>query len=437
MSNSQCNSKENPLKEVLETLVQQANAACPFSQRETALNAERFVQTLVLGWLREADASLNTLAQFAQELGITVTGSALHERMGEAAVALLGWVLMAALQQGVQGRRLPIEAFGAFSAIHVTDSTQVNLPPSLLGEYAGSADAARLKLHVTLDYLTGQWVGAEVVAGKVHDQNSDLPRQHAIAGSLNLFDLGYFKPERLRAVAAQEAYFVCRCQSQTALYVPGSDRRVDVRQWLQSLSGDTAERRVDLGARVRLPVRLVVRRLPQAVADARRRKAKDRYRRDGKTCSPDYLLWLGWDILITNLAADDWPLSRMFDLYPIRMQIEWLFRVWKSHLHIHHFGNWRRQRVLCQWYARLIGAVCSQRLSAGWHWRHGHEYSFLKCVQIIQSRIDGLMACIARHWRGVQTWQHRLEAAFRQFARKTKRKKTPSTCQIFINWSLS
>ncbi len=437
MSSQKCNSKAEPLQVMLGEMVQAANHICPFSQRETELNAERFVQTLVLGWLRQADASLNTLAQLAQELGISVTGSAIHERMGEAAVELLGRVLVGALRQGVASRRLPVAAFRVFSAIHVTDSTQVSLPNSLLAEFAGSATDARLKIQVTLDYLTGQWVGAEVVAGKVHDQNSALPRKHAIPGSLNLFDLGYFKQERLRDIAEQEAYFVCRCQSQTALYAPHSDDRIDLVSWLQVLTVNEADWRVDLGSRVRLPIRLVVRRLPQPVADARRRKAKKRYRKDGKTCSQAYLFLLGWDILVTNLAADAWSLTQIFDLYPIRTQIEWLFRVWKSQLCLDHFGNWRVERVLCQLYAHLIGALLCHRLSAGWHWRKGHEFSLSKCVQIIQSRIADLMTCIARNWHGVKTWQRKLEAAFRQFGRKTKRKKTPSTCQVFMNWSLS
>ena len=70
MSVSKCSSKEAQLQVVLEALVQAANQICQFSQRDTELNAERFVQTLVLGWLRQADASLNELAQSAQDLGV-------------------------------------------------------------------------------------------------------------------------------------------------------------------------------------------------------------------------------------------------------------------------------------------------------------------------------------------------------------------------------
>jgi hypothetical protein len=43
----------------VDELVQQANEICRFSQRNRQLNAERFVQVLILGWLQQADASLN------------------------------------------------------------------------------------------------------------------------------------------------------------------------------------------------------------------------------------------------------------------------------------------------------------------------------------------------------------------------------------------
>jgi hypothetical protein len=437
MSKSKYSDKTEQLQVVLEELVQKANEVCQFSQRNTPLNAERFVQTLVLGWLRRTDASLNELAQTAEDLGSSVTGSAINERLGTEAIELLGRVLVGALRQVVQYPRLPVADLECFTAIHVTDSTQIALPTCLRDEFRGGNDNAMVKLQVTMDYLTGQWVALEMSDGKASDSKSELPVQQAQAGSLNVFDLGYFKQEHLRDIDNQEAYFVSRYQSQTALYEVESGERFNLVTWLQTLTGHAAECEVELGSRVRLKVRLVVRRLTQKAADARRRKAKKRYKHDGKTCSKVYLYLLGWDILITNLADEAWSSVQIFDLYPIRTQIEWLFRVWKSELQVDHFGNWRIDRVLCQLYAHLIAILLCHRLSAGWLWRAGQEYSFYKCVQIIQDRIGALMRCIARHWWGAATWCRQLEAAFRQFARKTKRKKTPSTLQTLINQGLS
>ena len=44
-------------------------------------------------------------------------------------------------------------------------------------------------------------------------------------------------------------------------------------------------------------------------AAARRRKAKQKAREQGKTCRADYLFLLGWDILLTNLHQTDWTLA--------------------------------------------------------------------------------------------------------------------------------
>lgn len=437
MSQSKSSSKAHQIQMMLEGQVQLANEGCQFSQRNTELNAERFVQTVVLGWLRQGDASLNELAETASELGITVTGAAIHERIGEAAIELLGRVLVGTLRQMASMSRIPWVVFERFSAIHVTDSTQVALPKSLLDEFQGSNREAKMKLQVTMDYLSGQWVGLEMASGKSADVSSALVLRQAIKDSLNLFDLGYFKQEHLRDIHEQGAFFVSRYQAQTALYNTQSHEPFDLVHWLQSLTVDSSEQMVALGFRTHLKVRLVVRRLPQAIADKRRRKAIQRYQHDGKTCSKNYRFLLGWDILITNLFDADWTIDQIFALYPIRTQIEWLFRIWKSQLRIDHFGNWRRERVLCQLYAHLIGALLCQHLWAGWLWVNGREFSLSRCVQLIQARLSDVLHCIAHHWWGLNAWLHRLEDTFHLFGHKTKRKKAPSTLQSLILVGLS
>ena len=438
MSLIKCTNKVTDMQAILEEYVDQANEIIAFSQRETALNASRFVQILVLGWLEKADASLKDLAEMAQEMGITVTDSAIHERINTKAVELLNHVLYQALHRLPTHAQISVGQLTQFTAIRITDSTQLCLPKSLYDVFAGPKGLAKAKLQVTLDYLSGDWVALEIESAKSPDQNSDLPVLQAIAGSLNLFDLGYFKQERLRDIDALGAFFVSRYQSQTAVYDVETDKPIDLVQLLVAAKTDTVDMPVKLGGRVRLPVRLVARRLPQAVADARRRKARKKMRENGKTCSQAYLTLLSWDILITNLSQETWSLNQLFDLYGIRMQIEWCFRVWKSELQVGLFGkNWRPERVMCQLYAHLIGILICHRLTAGWLWRNGQEHSFAKCVQIIQRRITHLMTCIKRSWHGIHAWIHRLEDSFQCFGCKTKRKKEPSTLQIFIQWGLS
>jgi hypothetical protein len=226
-------------------------------------------------------------------------------------------------------------------------------------------------------------------------------------------DLGYFKQEYLRDIDQQAAYFVCRYQSQTALYHPETGTGLALGTWLKRLTTHAAERVVLLGGRVKWLGRMVVRRLTQPAADARRRNAKQKARKQGKTCSAAYLFLLGWDILVTNLDAADGPLAQIFDVYPLRFQIEWLFRVWKDQLGVDELGNWRIERVLCQLYAHLLAAILTLLLTAAHRWRGTFEHSFAKCVQVIQAAVKGLMRCLARSGWGMAAWLQRLEEDFR------------------------
>lgn len=437
MSATKCTDKGQEIQNILEDLVIQANTICQFSQRDTELNAIRFVEVLILGWLKKGEASLNDLAEMALDIGCDITGAAIHERINGVAVILLGHVLMQALHQQVTVPQDVIDVLSEFTGVYITDSTQLSLPKALAGLFAGGNQDAKMKLQVTIDYLTGQWVDLEIEPGKASDRKSDFPVRQAVIGSLNVFDLGYFKQERFRDIAQQGAFFVSRYQSQTSLYDLDSYEQLNLVTPLKSAKTNEIDTMMRLGERVKYPVRLVARKLPKAVVDKRRRKAKQKAKEQKYTCTANYLYLLSWDILITNLAQDKWSVSQLFNLYAIRMQIEWVFRIWKSQLQLDFLGNWRIERILCQLYAHLIGILLCHRLTQGWLWRLGKEHSFAKCVKIITSRIEGLMICIGNDWTGIQSWVQRLEDSFKRYGCKTKRKKEPSTLQVLMERGLS
>lgn len=436
MSQKKSNQLNQEIQNMLVLYAQEANQWAQFSKRNTTINAETFVQIVVLGWLKKKDASLNELAQAARDLGVKVTGSALHERMGPEAVLLLAGVLKRTLEAIPQRCPLPLAVLKRFSRVYIIDSTQIALPETMGSIFRGAQTDSMLKLQVLWDYLNGTLTALEMVEGRCPDQKCQLHVHHAQAGTLHLFDLGYFKQEYLRDIDEQGAYFVSRYQTQTALYQVETKVGVDLVAWLKTVKSHEAECGVLLGRRVQWPVRLLVRRLSQASADARRRKAKKKARENGKTCSAAYLFLLGWDILVTNLAAEDWTLAQIFDLYPLRFQIEWLFRVWKDQLGVDELGDWRIERILCQFYAHLLAALLTHRLTATCRWST-FEHSFAKSVQIIQASVTGLMRCFVRAGWGFAAWLNRLEEDFRTFGCKTKRRKSPSTAQIIYNWGLS
>jgi hypothetical protein len=429
MSQPKSNETLARIQAVLREDVKQANEWAQFTQRQRQITAEVFVQTLVLGWLQHKQASLNQLAASGQALGCRMSPSGLHQRMDQRAVMLLGAVLRLSLDRLQAQCRLPLAYLQQFRAIYITDSTQIALPPALAPLFAGNGLNSSLKLQLTWDYLHGHVAAVEIGDGRTPDQTCRLHVTHASAKTLQLFDLGYFKQEALQEIVQAQAFFVCRYQSQTALFDPQTGDRIELRDWLRQATGPVAECVLKLGQRVHLPVRLVARRVNLSQTQARRRLAKKKARKQGYTCRAAALELLGWDLLLTNLPPEHASLEQIFDLYAIRTQIEWVFRLWKDQLGLDKVGHTRIERVLCHVYAHLIGAILCHELTASWRWRD-HEYSFAKCLQLIQDQIAAFMACLAHQGRGLRAWLKRLEGDFQRFGLKTKRRKSPSTAQI-------
>ena len=82
-----------------------------------------------------------------------------------------------------------------------------------------------------------------------------------------------------------------------------------------------------LGARERLPVRLVALRLATPLAAQRRRRARANARRDrGLRLSKAYLKLLDWTILLTNVTPEQLNAQQLLEAYACRWQIEVLFK---------------------------------------------------------------------------------------------------------------
>jgi hypothetical protein len=68
----------------------------------------------------------------------------------------------------------------------------------------------------------------------------------------------------------------------------------------------------------------------------------------------------------------------------LRWQIELLFKLWKSYCRLARVAGRRRERVLCDLYAKLIGIVITQFLMAPWRLTAAGELSAVKALRVCQ-----------------------------------------------------
>jgi hypothetical protein len=437
MPQQKCSAKAQRLQHFLEQQAEKAGRLSGFVQRKSKMTGACFAQVLIIGWMWKPEATLNELAQTSEDLGVTISAPGLHQRINDRAVTFLRALFAAAIAWFRSTQPLPGQVLNQFSAIHILDSTTITLPAALRKWFASSGTPgaeAGLKVQLSFDYLRGQMNAVEVTEAKQPDQNCSLDL-HAARNSLHLFDLGYFAFPRFTALVQRGAFFICRFKPETRFYA--SETAEEPMAWAAFLA-QTTEDRVEvywfMGRKLRLPVRVLFERLPQTMAEERRRKAKAKARNKGRTYSKRFLALLDWSFLITNVPGHRLSFDQVFALYRVRWHIELLFKLWKSQAKLAVVGQMRLERILCQLYARLIAMVLFQWLVAPLRVVDDIEMSLPKAFQVLQRHALRLVDSIAQGWHTTHHVLAALEKAFSRFARKDKRKQLPSTYQRLRAW---
>lgn len=396
-----------------------------FVQRKSELTGSKLVQILTLGSLERGTTSLRGFCRVADKLGIRLSEAGLHQRLDKTAVELLRQVSQIYLTQAGQGAVKEILA--PFPHLHIVDSTEIRLADGLRSVFRGTRTASSLKVQLAYEYKQGHMEAIEVEAGCHPDQKSDVGETVMESGDLVLFDLGYFDQKRLARLEMKGVFFVSRLHSQAGLY---STR--DSRQALSLLEmvrdrGSRGELSGYLGSQERVAVRVLYYRLPKEIAAERRRKAHETARKRGTMCSQHSLDSLDWLFFITNAPAALLSLDQVAEVYRLRWQIELVFKVWKSEMQLASFGAWRIERILTQFYARLLALLFFHRLLEDYPQGQADELSMIQAYQLLRSNAARVICIVKQSFRGFLSFLKDFMADLRRFALKTKRRKNPST----------
>ena len=407
-----------------------------FVQRLSALNGRKFLQAMVFGFVENPDASLNDLSQVCLDLGVDITPQGLDQRINEKAVAFLKKVFADAMDRFKDQLPLPLPLLQQFSAIYLTDSTMESLPANLADEFPGSggdASEASLKVQLVFDFLLGNLVQVAFRAGREPDQKYRDYVNILPPGSLSITDLGYFCLDAFKAIMiARKAYFLSRFLTNTGLLTPAGEP-INLYEMLRSCPRQAFEINVLMGKRPQhqLPCRLICIPAPQEVADQRRRKAREKARRRGRTPSKEHLALLSWTILVTNVPASMLSIQQVALLYGVRWQVELVFKLWKSYCGLKRIAGLRRERVLVELYAKMIGIVLTHFLIAPLRmpqgWLANREISPMKVRKIFQRFARDLNRSLS-NLTDFQNVLSEMLAHIQSFGFKDKRKKEPNVC---------
>ncbi len=419
---------------VLNSVAHDLGRATGFVQRDSKLTGASFVQTMVFTYLADPNASLADLTQTAAAVGVDITPAGLTQRCTEAAATLLHRVLAAAIQRVLVADPLAIPILERFAGVYLEDSTVVTLPDALRDLWPGCGNGtdhgtAALKVNLRVDLATGVLADLRLHAGRVHDSKAAQALDTLAAGALYLADLGYFSLERLRQIADQDAFFLLRLQAQTTVF-DAAGRRWDDVVALLAMQDAHVDLPVTLGVTQRLPARLVAVRVPQEVADQRRRKLRAEARRKGHAVSARRLALAGWTIFVTNAPVDLLPLAAVVVVARARWQIELLFKLWKSHGRIDESRSTRPWRVVCDVYAKLLAMILQHWMALMSLWGYP-DRSLVKAAKTVQKYALQLASYVWHYPRTLETLET-IARCLLAGCRMDRRKKHPNTYQLLL-----
>lgn len=424
---------ETHLKRVLEerACILARQSGC--IQRERKFSGADLVQTLVFGWLAHPDASLEQLASIAATREIFVSDTAIHERFTPSCAQLLHAVLQELVQVVVQADEdVPLALLQRFSCVMLEDSSSIVLPDELVECWRGCAKQgtkgqAVIKLHVRWELRRGRIQGPVLTDGKASDRASPFNEEPLAPGSLYIADLGYYNLDRMVSRRRSNSYTLTRPQSHTA-YFTQAGKRISIQALLPRRVGQLKEVRVWVGIKQRHPMRLVMLRVPEDIAEKRRKVLREEAAKKMEEVSALALELAAWLLLLTDASAQHLKAREALVLLRERWQMEWLYKLWKQWGKVDEWRTSKSWRVLCEMYAKLIGFVLQHWLIVVCAWRD-EQRSLVKLAQVIRDGALSVMEALAGH-RSFPSVFRALERRMGSGCRMNTRRQKPNSAQL-------
>lgn len=426
------------LREKLGEDLDQLARDCRVVLRERQFTGRTLLLMIVATLLHKPDATWADFHLTAAQLGLDVTRTAVEKRFaaGQPLVDFFREALEQALLESVAGDPSSASLLQRFTAVLVGDATTIALPDELAALFPGcgggqGASRAAVKLQVLWDLKTGRLAQLHVEAGKASDARSPIAVAEAEAGTLLVYDLGYFDLSRFAALDALGAKFLSRLQHGTEVY-DGDGNPLDLLAHLRGQPTGLVDQEILLGASAKLRCRLVAIRVPDEVANRRRQQAREKAAKKGRLPTAEYLELLGWSLFVTNCAGEELTWKAVVVLYRARWQIELLFKLWKSHNRLgRHRAGAGALEVLAVFYAKLLGVLLQHWILVATAWP-GEGRSLPKAVRALCGMVKEVLLWLGDRVR-MEAALYRLREWIERLGGTTDRKKDPSHAQLIVD----
>lgn len=329
-----------------------------------------------------------------------------------------------------------ISLLARFTGVYLEDSSIVMLPTELASVWRGNggnekASKSAVKVEVGLEMLQGRLPGPLLEAGRVTDRGSALQQAPLPKGALRVTDLGYWSLNQREQLSSAEVFWLLRGNPQVH-FTDATGQPWDIADFAKAERADQVDIPIKLGARKGLPARLLGQRVPQAVADERRRKLRAQAKREGKTPSQRLLALADCSFFVTNVPSERLSIEEAFVIARLRWQIELLFKLWKSRGHLDKSVSDKPWRILCEFYAKLLAMIFQYWFFLTCAWAFP-DRSLVKAAKTVRQHVFTLLLSLASPV-ALDVMLANLQRALLHGCRINKGRKTLRTFQLLLQF---
>jgi hypothetical protein len=358
--------------------------------------------------------SLNQLAiEAMSEHDIDVSKQGIDKKFNDNTLSFLK--LLIAKQLTVElDHQIEAGWLSPFNRITIKDGTRFELP----GDYkdylpgsGGSASKAGACLQFEFDLKSGHVIDLSLTPANRPDVRDAVEVLDTIENNdLVIRDLGYYAFSSFSNISSKGAFFISRLGSKTNVYEMKKDNlnKLDFKALYYQMKRhklSSVYKDVFIGTEAKIPVRLAIELMPNAVYEQRMRKTCKIHKKKGYQTSEEYKFMSRFNLFITNVPKETLPDKVVSALYRMRWQIELIFKIWKSVIGIHHTRKMKYKRWLCLLHFKLLLMIINWNIIMA-HRNHlyrgkGKLLSLNKCFKTLFDNSNRIRDALKYGYKGI------------------------------------
>lgn len=307
--------------------------------------------------------SLRLISQNAQHThSIEISKQAIDSRFSSASTAfvkeLLTETIMAQVCTTIAQPELQM-----FKTVRIKDSTTFDIHQSLadvfegFGKGGGKCSKSGVSIQYEFDIKTGKVFDIDLQSAISKDSKDAVSKKDDLKeGDLIIRDLGYYSDDMIENFIKCNAFFVSKLYHNVSVRLNEKDDKINFNTLYRQMKATQASHldlNVYIGKKKRL-VRLIVELMPEQIYQQRVANRNKENKSTGYTTSDEFKDRARFNLYICNIPSSDFPWESISKLYRIRWQIELMFKVWKSIMHIDVLPKMKRERFLTTLYLKLL-----------------------------------------------------------------------------------